>query len=219
MGMTRSVRESGSKCFWKRATKASTNCLARGLLGCDSCTLPRNCSIPASISCRPRFFAPVTSINSRMRAAFCGSIAPEAGEVFLAADWDEGLGAAFSWAFTRSDGEWARITSAPERRAHPMNNARIYSLLVSLAERQIESKKRSYSHSELAAGPRECDAIEAARVASALAVGPARFSRARGAAWRSARVRPCRDTACGGLSLRPWRGACCRRGWQTAFHR
>src|SRR6267143_1205595 len=84
MGITCSVRESGSKCFWKRATKASANCLARGLLGWESCTLLRNCSIPASISCCPRSFAPVTSINSRMRASFWGSSALEGCGVPLA---------------------------------------------------------------------------------------------------------------------------------------
>jgi hypothetical protein len=56
---------------------------------------------------------------------------PEDGEVFLAVDWAEGLAGAFSWAFTCSDGECATITSAPERRAHPKNNDRIYGLLVS----------------------------------------------------------------------------------------
>src|ERR1700747_3056030 len=103
MGMILSVSESGSKCFWKVATKASINCLARGLLGSDSVTLARNCSIPACIIGAPRLFAPVRSINWRMlasfeRATFSDARGPED-------DCALGFGAAvFSWARTRIEG-------------------------------------------------------------------------------------------------------------------
>src|SRR6266478_1735103 len=153
MGITCSVRELGSKCFWKRATKACANCLASGLFGWESCTLLRNCSIPASISCCPRFFAPVTSISSRMRTSFCGSIVLAAWGAPLAEDW--GLAAAvFSCAFTHSDGEWARTATAPERSAHPTSNGRIYSLPYLTETKGLSQQPQLRSPYELCGVPR-----------------------------------------------------------------